>query len=122
MLANWIGLFVIIFIGLSLIGPIHDQIYNPPINDTIKPQDTNDFMGSTFSLALTFAGLGIMVFGVSRLYKSLTDAGLIDTTPQAKQKPDNRTPAEKFADDLQPLQPPNVYANAPSKEMETAQG
>ena len=80
MIANLIGGFVAILIGVSLIGPISDQVGMDSIYGCGTKSYLNNISswgGTVCRLVPGFFALGIMGIGVAVTYSSLRQAGVV---------------------------------------------
>lgn len=76
MIANLIGGFVAILIGVSLIGPVSTTI-NDGCNTSTNLSSLAPWGGTVCRLAPGFFALGIMGIGVAITYSSLRQAGIV---------------------------------------------
>ena len=76
MIANLVGGFVSILIGVSLIGPISEQV------NTVAAANTSLYNSSTWGATVLkmvpgFFALGILGIGIAVTYSSLRQAGIV---------------------------------------------
>jgi len=76
MIANLIGGFVAIIVGVSLIGPVADEIYD--VANATNPLATVSSWGATvLNMVPGFFALGILGIGIAITYSSLRQAGIV---------------------------------------------
>ena len=76
MIANLIGGFVAILIGVSLIGPVATEVRN--VTATGSDMQLSCAWGATvLQLVPGFFALGIMGIGIAVTYSSLRQAGIV---------------------------------------------
>jgi len=76
MISRLIGGFVAILLGVSLIGPISDEVYGA--TGAAANLTLNTSWGSTvLKLVPGFFALGILGIGIAVTYGSLRDAGVV---------------------------------------------
>lgn len=76
MIANLIGGFVAILIGVSLIGPISDEI-NTASNSESALINVSTWGVTVLQLVPGFFALGIMGIGIAITYSALRSAGIV---------------------------------------------
>lgn len=76
MIANLIGGFVTILIGVSLIGPIATQVNSAAVTDGAL-YNSSSWGASVLSLVPGFFALGLLGVGIAVTYSSLRQAGVV---------------------------------------------
>ena len=76
MLANLIGGFVAIIVGVSLIGPVSTEICNTAYSGSILA-NTTSWGATVLNLVPGFFALGILGIGIAVTYSSLRSAGIV---------------------------------------------
>ncbi len=76
MIANLIGGFVAIIIGVSLIGPVASEI-NVTANHGSVLQNMSSWGASVLNMVPGFFALGILGIGIAVTYSSLRQAGIV---------------------------------------------
>ena len=76
MIANLIGGFVAILIGVSLVGPISTEI-NTAANATNPLALTSSWGATVLKMVPGFFALSIMGIGIAVTYSSLRQAGIV---------------------------------------------
>jgi len=76
MIANLIGGFVSILVGVSLIGPISEQV-NTAAATGNSLYNTSSWGATVLKLVPGFFALGILGIGLAVTYSSLRSAGVI---------------------------------------------
>ena len=78
MINRLIGGFVAILIGVSLIGPIADQVaYVAPVAGGSDLQNASSWGATVLKMVPGFFALGILGIGIAVTYGSLRDAGVV---------------------------------------------
>jgi len=77
MISRLIGGFVAILIGVSLIGPIADEVLTQTKTGSQLEQNFSSWGATVLKLVPGFYALGIMGIGVAVTYGALRDAGVI---------------------------------------------
>ena len=76
MIANLIGGFVAIIVGVSLIGPVSTEVCNTAVGGTTLANVSS--WGATVLLMIPgFFALGILGIGIAVTYSSLRQAGIV---------------------------------------------
>ena len=76
MISRLVGGFVSILIGVSLIGPISDEVYGATVLD-LNLSETASWGNTVLQLVPGFFALGILGIGIAVTYGSLRDAGVV---------------------------------------------
>ena len=76
MIANLIGGFVSILIGVSLVGPISDQVNTAAITGGALA-NASSWGATVLKMVPGFFALGIMGIGIAVTYASLRQAGIV---------------------------------------------
>ena len=76
MIANLIGGFVTILIGVSLIGPIATQVNTASVTNGAL-YNSSTWAASVLSLVPGFFALGLLGVGIAVTYSSLRQAGVV---------------------------------------------
>lgn len=76
MIANLIGGFISILIGVSLIGPISDQVNSAAVTNGSLYNATT-WGATVLKLVPGFFALGILGIGIAVTYASLRQAGIV---------------------------------------------
>ena len=76
MIANLIGGFVAILIGVSLVGPISDQVY-PASNASSALATASSWGATVLKMVPGFFALAVMGIGIAVTYSSLRQAGIV---------------------------------------------
>jgi hypothetical protein len=76
MISNLIGGFVAILIGVSLIGPIAQEV-NTATSATANLTAVSSWGSTVLKMVPGFFALGIMGIGVAITYSSLRQAGIV---------------------------------------------
>jgi hypothetical protein len=76
MISNLIGGFVAILIGVSLIGPIAQEV-NTATSSTANLTAVSSWGSTVLKMVPGFFALGIMGIGVAITYSSLRQAGIV---------------------------------------------
>lgn len=76
MINRLIGGFVAIIVGVSLIGPISDQVYGATLANGAL-YNSSSWGVTVLKLVPGFFALGIMGIGIAVTYGSLRDAGVV---------------------------------------------
>jgi len=78
MIANLIGGFVAILIGVSLVGPISSEVYSASGAAPLSALGNASSWGATvLRMVPGFFALGIMGIGIAVTYSSLRQAGIV---------------------------------------------
>ena len=77
MISRLIGGFVAILLGVSLIGPISDEISNVANTNASALQNASSWGATVLRLVPGFFALGILGIGIAVTYGSLRDAGVV---------------------------------------------
>jgi len=76
MISRLIGGFVSILIGVSLIGPVADEVASAGITDGAL-YNASSWGATVLKLVPGFFALGILGIGIAVTYGSLRDAGVV---------------------------------------------
>ena len=76
MIANLIGGFISILIGVSLVGPISDQVNTAAVTGGSLANATS-WGATVLKLVPGFFALGILGIGIAVTYSSLRQAGIV---------------------------------------------
>lgn len=76
MISRLIGGFVAILIGVSLIGPISDEVMDASVTDHAL-YNSSTWSVTVLKLVPGFFALGILGIGIAVTYGSLRDAGVV---------------------------------------------
>ena len=76
MIANLIGGFVAILIGVSLVGPISEQVNTVGATGS-SLYNTTSWGATVIKMVPGFFALGIMGIGIAVTYSSLRQAGIV---------------------------------------------
>jgi len=76
MIANLIGGFVAILIGVSLIGPISTEVNTAAVTDGALDNSTS-WGATVLKMVPGFFALGILGIGIAVTYSSLRQAGIV---------------------------------------------
>lgn len=76
MIANLIGGFVSILIGVSLVGPISTEVNSVAVNDGALYNASN-WGATVLKMVPGFFSLGILGIGIAVTYSSLRQAGIV---------------------------------------------
>ncbi len=76
MIANLIGGFVAILIGVSLIGPISTEVNTAAVTDGALYNSTG-WGATVLKMVPGFFALGILGIGIAVTYSSLRQAGIV---------------------------------------------
>ena len=76
MIANLIGGFVSIIVGVSLIGPVADEI-NTTANYGSALVNVSSWGATVLNMVPGFFALGILGIGIAVTYSSLRQAGIV---------------------------------------------
>ena len=76
MIANLIGGFVAIIVGVSLIGPVTSEI-NVTANHGSVLQNMSAWGATVLNMVPGFFALGILGIGIAITYSSLRQAGIV---------------------------------------------
>ena len=77
MLGNLIGGFIVIVIGVNLIGPIADDVYTVRYGNGTSGSNLTGAASTILGLTPLFFALGIMSAGVALAVGGLRNAGLV---------------------------------------------
>ena len=77
MLGNLIGGFITIIIGVNLIGPIADDVYETRFGNGTETTNITGAASTILGLTPLFFALGIMAAGVALAVGGLRNAGLV---------------------------------------------
>ena len=77
MISRLIGGFVSILIGVSLIGPIADEVARVGSTNASALQNASSWGATVLRLVPGFFALGILGIGIAVTYGSLRDAGVV---------------------------------------------
>ena len=77
MISRLIGGFVSILIGVSLIGPISDEVSSVANTNATALQNASSWGATVLRLVPGFFALGILGIGIAVTYGSLRDAGVV---------------------------------------------
>ena len=77
MLGNLIGGFIAIVIGVNLIGPIADSVYEARLHPDLNSTNITGAASTILGLTPLFFALGIMAAGVALAVGGLKNAGLV---------------------------------------------
>jgi len=76
MIANLIGGFVAIIVGVSLIGPVSDEVYSTAIAGSAL-SNVSSWGATVLNMVPGFFALGILGIGIAITYSSLRQAGIV---------------------------------------------
>lgn len=76
MIANLIGGFVAIIVGVSLIGPVADEV-NTTANHGSALVNVSSWGATVLNMVPGFFALGILGIGIAITYSSLRQAGIV---------------------------------------------
>lgn len=76
MIARLIGGFVAILVGVSVIGPIADEVYTSTTASS-DLQNSSSWGATVLKLVPGFFALGILGLGIAVTYGSLRDTGIV---------------------------------------------
>ena len=76
MIANLIGGFVAILIGVSLVGPISSEVNTAAVTDGALYNSTS-WGATVLKMVPGFFSLGILGIGIAVTYSSLRQAGIV---------------------------------------------
>ena len=76
MIANLIGGFVAILIGVSLVGPISTEVNSVAVTDGALYNSTS-WGATVLKMVPGFFALGILGIGIAVTYSSLRQAGIV---------------------------------------------
>jgi len=76
MIANLIGGFVAILIGVSLVGPISTEVNTAALTGSYL-YNTSSWGATVLKMVPGFFALGIMGIGIAITYSSLRQAGIV---------------------------------------------
>ena len=76
MISRLIGGFVAILIGVSLIGPVADEVATAAVTDGAL-YNSSSWGATVLKLVPGFFALGILGIGIAVTYGSLRDAGVV---------------------------------------------
>ena len=76
MIANLIGGFVAILIGVSLVGPISTEVNTAAITDGAL-YNASSWGATVLNMVPGFFALGILGIGIAVTYSSLRQAGIV---------------------------------------------
>lgn len=76
MIANLIGGFVAILIGVSLVGPISTEVNNAAVTDGAL-YNASSWGATVLNMVPGFFALGILGIGIAVTYSSLRQAGIV---------------------------------------------
>ena len=77
MISRLVGGFVAILLGVSLIGPISDEISAVASTNASALQNASSWGATVLRLVPGFFALGILGIGIAVTYGSLRDAGVV---------------------------------------------
>ena len=77
MISRLIGGFVSILVGVSLIGPVADEVAAVANTNATALQNASSWGATVLRLVPGFFALGILGIGIAITYGSLRDAGVV---------------------------------------------
>lgn len=79
MLGNLLGGFIVVLVGVNLIGTLADEVQSATIEQTNTSKVTNvtGISSTVLSLTIIFFALGVMSAGVSLAVQGLKNAGVL---------------------------------------------
>jgi len=77
MLGNLLGGFIVIVVGVNLIGTVADQVYTARYNSSGGSTNVSGAAGTILGLTPLFFALGIMSAGVALTVGGLRNAGVM---------------------------------------------